>query len=384
MRRETELELLRRFFKLREQRTTDMAGEPLRNPATAYTDHQRFRREWETLFRGRPLVVALSGDLPGTGDYVATEASGVPLLLVRGEDAQVRAFLNVCRHRGSRVAQGRGTPGRVFTCPYHAWTYDLDGELLGQPMSRQGFEGLDRAELGLIPIPAAERYGLIAVRPGGTTPIDLEEHFAGLGEELVAFGFGDMRFFAERSGVWDMNWKQAIDTFTESYHVFSLHRHTIAHDFLSAPGVGVAFGPHNLGAAMRRSVVELLDKDESEWNLREHASLVYRVFPNVIFNLPIDGHAELWGIYPEDGSPHRTRVSMKFYTPGEVTSEKAQHFWQTNFDLTVKVVFEEDFDAQAEIHRGLRSGLLPELIYGRNEPGLIHFHTEIARALGER
>jgi hypothetical protein len=233
----------------------------------------------------------------------------------------------------------------------------------------------------LIPIQAAERYGLILVRLGSDVPIDAEQHLAGIGDELTGFGLQDMRFFAEQTGTRDMNWKQAIDTFTESYHVFSLHRDTIAHDFLSVPGVGVAYGPHHLGVALRRSVVDLLEQDEASWDLRAHASLVYRIFPNVIFNLPKDGHVELWQIYPEDRSPNRTRVSMKFYTPGRVESEKAQRFWQTNFDLTVRVVFAEDFDAQADIHRGLRSGLLPELVYGRNEPGLILFHQSIEAAL---
>lgn len=383
MRRETELELLRRFFKYHEDRATELAESVYRNPAASYTDPARLRREWEALFWGRPLLVALSGDLPGIGDYVATQAAGVPLLIVRGEDAELRCFLNVCRHRGSPVARGRGHPGRVFSCPYHAWTYDLDGQLLGQPLARGGFDEIDRAETGLIPVPVAERYGLVFVRPGGTSPIDAEEHLSGMGDELAGLGFDRMRFFAERSGVWDMNWKQAVDTFTESYHVFALHRETIAGDFLSAPAATVPFGPHNFTAAFRRSVTQLRERDEPERHLREHAGLVYRIFPNVIFNLPIDGHAELWEVYPEDGSPHRTRISMKFYTPREVTTDKERNFWKKNFDITVKVVFEEDFDAQAEIHRGLRSGLLPELVYGRNEPDLIRFHTEIEKALGE-
>ncbi|MHB8512060.1 MAG: aromatic ring-hydroxylating oxygenase subunit alpha [Actinomycetota bacterium] len=381
MRRETELELLRRFFKQREARTTDMAEAPMRNAAAVYTDPDRARAEWESLFRRGPLVVALSGDLPGLGEYMTTDAAGVPLLIVRSEDGQVRCFANICRHRSSPVAEGRGTPGRVFTCPYHSWTYDLEGKLLGQPVSRGGFDSLDRDSLGLLPIAVEERYGVIMVRLSGDTPLDMEQHLAGMGDELAELDLKNVRFFAEQTDTWAMNWKQAVDTFTESYHVFALHRRTIAKDFLSAPGVGIAFGSHSLAAAMRTSVSELLDKDESEWHVREHGSVIYRVFPNVVFNLPMDGHVELWQIYPDEGSPDRTRVSMRFYTPGEVTSEKAQRFWQGNFDITVKVVFEEDFDQQVAIHRNLRSGVVPDLIYGANEPGLIQFHRSIEAAL---
>jgi phenylpropionate dioxygenase-like ring-hydroxylating dioxygenase large terminal subunit len=154
----TQREILRRFFALRE--------------AHVYTDPDRLAGEVQTLFRGRPLVVALSADLVDTGDYVATEAAGVPLLLVRGEDAEVRAFLNICRHRGGRVASGRGRPGRAFKCPYHSWAYDLNGDLLGQPLARDAFEGLDPAEFGLVAVPVVERFGVILVRLGSDEPID--------------------------------------------------------------------------------------------------------------------------------------------------------------------------------------------------------------------
>ena len=173
MRIETQRDIVRRFFSLREQRTSTLAPAVHHQPASAYTARDRFEAEHEALFRGRPLVVGLSGDLPATGTYVATEAAGVPLLVVRGEDGCVRAFLNVCRHRGGRVAAGRGSPGRAFKCPYHSWAYDLDGALLGQPIAREAFASLDKAEYGLIPVPAAERFGLILARPDGVEPIDV-------------------------------------------------------------------------------------------------------------------------------------------------------------------------------------------------------------------
>jgi hypothetical protein len=90
---------------------------------------------------------------------------------------------------------------------------------------------------------------------------------------------------------------------------------------------------------------------------------------------------ELWEFHPEAGSPDRTRVSIKFYTPGEVGSDKERDFWHRNVEYTTGVVFVEDFPQQQTIHANLRSGLLPELIYGRNEPGLIHFHRFLAAAL---
>ena len=163
--------------------------------------------------------------------------------------------------------------------------------------------------------------------------------------------------------------------------MFSLHRDTIAGDLLSTPFVGDTVGAHGRGAVMRKEVVKLLELDESEWNLRTNASIVYLIFPSVVINLPMSGHAELWEMYPEPDDPHRTRVTVKFYTPGEPRSDEERAFFETNVRYTEAVVFKEDFDQQQDIHRSLRTGLMPEVIYGRNEPMLIHHHEQIELAL---
>jgi phenylpropionate dioxygenase-like ring-hydroxylating dioxygenase large terminal subunit len=382
---ETQREILRRFFELRAAHTTTMAPSVYRQHADVYTDPARLALEEPALFRDRPLVCALSADLPSTGDCLATEVAGVPLLLVRGEDAEVRAFLNICRHRGGRVFTGRGRPGRALKCPYHSWAYDLNGELLGQPLARDAFDELDRTQFGLVPVPVAERFGLVLaiLGTGGpdSAPIDVEAELAGLASELADWGFDRWQFFDERVAVFDANWKLIHDTFLESYHVFSLHRDTLAPDLLSTPFVGDDFGPHTRGVVMRKEVVGLLERPESEWELKPYASIVYILFPTTVLNLPMSGHAELWEMYPEPGDPHRTRVSVRFYVSEPVESDETRAFWDANVRFTSRVVFEEDFGQQQDIHRSLRAGLMPEVVYGRNEPALIHHHQEVERAL---
>jgi phenylpropionate dioxygenase-like ring-hydroxylating dioxygenase large terminal subunit len=334
------------------------------------------------LFRGRPLVAALSADLPATGDCLATEVAGVPLLLIRGEDAEVRAFLNICRHRGGRVFTGRGRPGRALKCPYHSWAYDLNGDLMGQPLARDAFEPLERSELGLRRVAVAERFGLILVRLGSAEEaIDVESELAGLGPEIADWGFDSWAFYDERSGVFDANWKLIRDTFLESYHVFSLHHDTLAADMLSTPFLGEEFGPHDRGVVMRKEVISLLERPESEWELKPYGSIVYILFPATVINLPMSGHAEFWEMYPEPGNPHRTQVSVRFYVPRQPASDEERAFWEANVRFTHRVVFEEDFGQQQDIHRSLRTGLMPEIVYGRNEPALIHFHSEAEAAL---
>jgi phenylpropionate dioxygenase-like ring-hydroxylating dioxygenase large terminal subunit len=406
LRVETQKDILRRFFALRDGHTTTLAPAVYRQRASVYVDPERLAAEVQALFRGRPLVVGLSADVPDTGDCMATEVAGVPLLLVRGEDARVRAFLNICRHRGGRVFSGRGRPGRALKCPYHSWAYDLDGELLGQPLARDAFAELERTQLGLLPVPVAERFGVIVARVGGgsaregSSPaeegserssqakpekpselIDVEGWLSGLGPELADFEFERWRYYDERSAVFDANWKLIHDTFTETYHVFSLHRDTLAPDMLSTPFVGDAFGPHTRGVVARKEIARLLERPESEWELRPYASIVYLLFPSAVINLPMSGHAELWEIYPEPEDPGRTRVSVRFYVPASRAGEDDRPFWDANVRFTCRVVFEEDFGQQQDIHRSLRSGLMPEVLYGRNEPALIHHHREVDRAV---
>ncbi len=383
MKLETQREILTRFFALREAHTTTMAPAVFRQPSSVYVTRERLQAETEALFRGHPLVVGLSADVRDTGDVMATEVAGVPLLLIRGEDAEVRAFLNICRHRGGRVFTGRGRPGRALKCPYHSWAYDLSGDLLGQPLARDAFAELERSEFGLIPVPVAERFGMIlATLGGGSEPIDVAGELAGLGPELADYGFERWNLLAERSGVFDANWKLIHDTFLESYHVFSLHRNTLAPDMLSTPFVGDNFGPHTRGVVMRKEVASLLERPESEWELRPFASVVYILFPSVAINLPMSGHAEFWEMYPEPEDPHRTRVTVRFYVPRAPSTDEERTFWDANVRFTTKVVFEEDFGQQQDIHRSLRTGLMPEVVYGRNEPALIHHHQQVDLALG--
>ena len=397
MRHETQVDLIHRFLKLRGDRANELAPEPGVLDVAVYTDPDRAARERQVLFRDRPLVAALSGDLPDTGDCVTVELGEVPVLLVRGEDGHVRAFLNACRHRGSRVAEGHGHAGRTFTCPYHAWTYDIHGRLLGQPLADKGFAGLDRARLGLIPLPVGEAAGLVLVHPGRTAPadlhadappqvVDVEAWLEGLAEELGEWDFAGHRFFDERVMDLDCSWKLAYDTFLEGYHIFSLHSRTVGKGLLSTPVTGDRFGRHNRGVVHARTLAAHAEAvPEDRWDLKGHSSIVYQLFPNVLINLPLSGHAELWQIYPHPSDPGRSRAHLRFYTPGPVAEddEERRAFFRRNLDFTAQVVLVEDFGQQEAIQRTLDSGLLPAMHHGRNEPALQAWHRDLQTALDE-
>src|SRR5215467_6154473 len=185
MERQEELAVGRRLLGHIDGRTTDLADDLFRNPTINYSCRERAALERERLFRERPIFMGLSSRLAKPGDYLAEDVAGMPVLMTRGADGKVRAFANICRHRGAPVAQGCGN-ARAFTCPYHGWTYDTAGKLLGTT-DKVGFAGLDLATHGLMPLPAAEKHGMLYIRaqPGGD-PIDIDAVLGPIAPDLAA------------------------------------------------------------------------------------------------------------------------------------------------------------------------------------------------------
>src|SRR4029077_20895132 len=189
MERQEELAVGRRLLGHIDGRTTDLADALFRNRTINYSCRERAALERERLFRDRPIFMGLSTRLARPGDYVAEDVAGMPVLMTRGADGEVRAFANICRHRGAPVAQGCGN-ARAFTCPYHGWTYDTAGKLLGTT-HKVGFAGLDLASHGLVPLPAAEKHGLLFVRPkpvraGESEAIDIDAGLGPIAADLAA------------------------------------------------------------------------------------------------------------------------------------------------------------------------------------------------------
>src|SRR5262245_45346714 len=135
MSRQNQIDLLKRLLHYVDTRTTAMADAPWRNEVAAYTDEGRLAEEQRILFRKHPILMGFATDWAEPGSFSTDDYADLPILMVRGRDGKLRAFLNVCRHRGAKVAQGCGK-ARLFSCPYHAWTYDLAGRVMGIPDER--------------------------------------------------------------------------------------------------------------------------------------------------------------------------------------------------------------------------------------------------------
>jgi phenylpropionate dioxygenase-like ring-hydroxylating dioxygenase large terminal subunit len=379
MLRATQLALAREIRHYASNRSTALASGVLQNPVASYSDAGRAELEHKRLFRQRPLFVAMSCRLPAPGDYLAEEIAGVPVLLARGADGKLRAFVNICRHRGAPVASVNGN-ARVFSCPYHGWTYTLEGMLRGIP-EEASFPGVDKAAHALVALPAAERHGMIFVRlaPGAEPGLDVEAHLGALSEELEAYGFQRYSYFASEWMTPAINWKFGIDTFLESYHLPTLHRETVASLILGNLAAFTAFGDHARLTMVRPGMAEWEQRPEAEWEVLRHILPIYRVFPNTVLVFQSD-HLETWRMLPGD-APDRCRIEFALYTPEPPATEKARGYWRKNYDLAIRTVKEEDFALGEKMQRGFMSGMQKEVVYGRNEPALIHFHQRLRAAL---
>src|SRR5215467_14522780 len=150
--------------------TTDLGQQVWREPVANYRSPERLKSEIEVVLRCTPTPFCPSAALPEVGSYVAREAAGIPIVVVRGSDGKVRAFRNACRHRGMQVASGSGC-ARAFVCRYHGWTYNLEGKLRHIP-HEDGFPGFDREKHPLVPVTATEKLGLVFINQDGLPTAD--------------------------------------------------------------------------------------------------------------------------------------------------------------------------------------------------------------------
>ena len=367
---------LRQLLHFLDTRTTAMADAVYRNPVTDYTCREQLASERNLLFRRHPLLMGLGNEISEPGDFLTDDFSGAPVLVVRGEDGVARGFLNVCRHRGSRVAKGRGNRRR-FVCPYHAWTYGTDGRLLRIP-HESGFPGVDPSCHGLTPVPVVEKHGLIwaMTSPGAT--FDIDEALGGIEGDLASYDLGRYSLYETRVLEQKMNWKLVIDTFLETYHVRVLHPTTLDPILHSNVGTFDAFGRNSRSIYIRKSVEELRALPESDWDLILHTAIVYVLFPNTVFIMQQD-HLEIWRIFPVGDDPDRARMYVQLYTPEPALTESAKGHWDRNMDLLMSIVLEEDFPNGENIQSSFYSGAQEHVTYGRNEPALGHYHESIKR-----
>lgn len=365
------------------ERTAGTAPGPdaasVRIPVSVYTDEVRCRAEVDRLFYRRPLIIGHETQLAEAGNALVYDWLGVPLVTLRDKTGAVGTFLNVCRHRGMRLVQDEGcTHLRSMVCPYHNWTYGLDGALRNIPRD-ETFTDLDLESLNLVAVPTEVRQGLIWIQLEGE--MDLDTHLAGLGADLETFDMSGQHFCQQHVRTIACNWKLVQDAFLDGYHVTRLHKKTVGPFFPDAVAESDNLGDHIRSAVARNEISEAVDQPREKLDLRRMVTFSYTVFPNAVLIFHPE-YTSIISLFPQ--GPDKTIFAHTMLTPTPPASEEQRDHFLRSFELIDGGVFQaEDIFVSEGAQRGMASGANSHLIFGGLEEAAVRFHGIIDRELAD-
>jgi nitrite reductase/ring-hydroxylating ferredoxin subunit len=369
--------IAKQVLKMLETDAVQIGEESLEFDIGRFVDQHRFEKEKQEFFMKRPQLIAFTADLPDPGDYYATQIVDKPILIVRGKDGTAHAFLNACRHRGVKLAEGCGH-AKGFTCPYHGWTYNNEGELISVP-SRGAFDADQLANRNLIALPIAEAHGFILVHPQPNGHVDFDEFFGDMKDHLAGYHYENLRLVREYRAPARINWKHAVDGGVEGYHVPYLHPETVGPMTLQQ-FLHIDWGLHHTLVSVGPDIANLRDLPESEWPEYCNFSTSNAIFPNTVV-----GAGELMAFF------QRSEPGAK---PGECEYIFRLYGWDRNAgpeilardaqiaDLLVRVALEEDMKVQSTSQVMMEAGAVPSIILGKREQNVLRMHKNYDRLIG--
>jgi phenylpropionate dioxygenase-like ring-hydroxylating dioxygenase large terminal subunit len=349
---------------------TDAGDELWLEPVENYRSEERYRREL-TLLRQLPVPFCPSAALREPGAYVARQAAGIPILAVRGKDGKVRAFRNACRHRGTEVASGLGC-AKAFVCPYHGWTYGLDGQL-ERVQHERGFPDIDKSAYGLVPVLAQERAGIVFITQSGQ-PNEQDP-----GEGLPDLIAPDQDLIDTHDNEADFNWKVSLEGSIEGYHIRYGHPETFYPYGYDNLNVVEHSGRNSRVTFPFRRIEKLADVPAAERRIEGRVTYVYHLFPNALVTV-LSHHTIL--VVLEPIAPGRTRniAYSLAHTGGDpVAAETAKRDAQ----FVTQAGAPEDRALAESIQRTMESGANEHFTFGHFESAIIHFHRNLYAALEE-
>ena len=354
------LGLARRLRNHLVNKTSDLGDAPLRIDPDIYVNQARFEAERLKVFRETPVVACLSTDVKSPGDFFTFDDTGVPIIVVRSKDGQVRAFLNVCPHRGARLVRPESGRAARFTCWFHGWTFTNEGKLLAAPEAAKFGEELADCN-HLTALPAEEREGFVFViaTPGMT--MDLDAHLGEFAEQLDNLGIQGFVPVKSTLMTAKSNWKYILDTFYENYHLPSMHSKTLAPNYRGDINLYDIYGPHFRFVQVERSMEQWLVGDEAGWQLDHQLVGSSYLFPNTyitaaakpaLSDSPGGCFYAVFRIFPGQ-SVGETNVYMTLYGAANETGEEYMAQIEANCAAMVYLLTTEDFTMAEEAWLGL-------------------------------
>jgi phenylpropionate dioxygenase-like ring-hydroxylating dioxygenase large terminal subunit len=352
----------------------DQAESAMKVPASGYSDAAQFTRELDEIYLTVPLLVALTCDISEPGEFVSLEIAGRPIVVMRGDDGVARTFLNICRHRGARVTDEPCGSARRFTCPYHFWSYDRSGSLVGVP-GRETFGDIDAT--GLVELHTEERVGLVFAMLTPNVEMDIDAWLGGAVESLAALRLDEMHSYRRITHIDSPNWKLAADGYLDGYHIGYLHRDTIGVKAITNRNTYDFFGPHVRIGFANKKITELDDTPEADWNMPDYMSLVHYIFPNVSISGGHGDTIQLSRLFPGP-TVDRSLTAQHQYFRYPVDGDMVE-IAEAKRLVYEQVVRDEDCATIFGISNSLAAIGDGHVLFGRNEPANHHLHRTIAK-----
>jgi phenylpropionate dioxygenase-like ring-hydroxylating dioxygenase large terminal subunit len=354
-------------------------------PGWLYHDPEFFEAEKRAFLRAAPQVVCHQSEIPDPGEWRSLEYLGESVIAIRGDDGQVRAFSNVCRHRGSRLVDGVGGCAKVLTCPYHAWSYARDGRLVGVP-HRSEYPGLEPDKLGLVQLPLENWRGFLFVtlEPGSPS---VDQMMAPYESEVEPYHFEDLRVLGRVTVRHrDLNWKTLCDNYSDHLHI------PVGH-----PGLTRLFGrnyridaqPHvdrmqgdlietESANPSERAYQRLLPKADHLPPSHRRKWLYYKLFPNIAFDIYPD-QVDFMQFIPLTSTTSVLR-EISYAIPDDSREMKAVRYlnWRIN-----RRVNAEDTELITRVQLGMQSPTYKAGPLGTSEVCLRSFAAKLRRMIPE-
>ena len=372
MSREQLVAMAKRNLEFGKRGSVDLADAIVRVPASNYFSPERWEQEMQAVFRRLPLTLAFSAELPNPGDYKAMEVLDTPVLIARGADGVVRAFVNSCSHRGAVVvAEGTGN-ARRFACPYHAWTYDQEGALVGV-LDREAFGDFDMSCMGLAPLSASERCGIIFVTLRAEPTVDIDTFLSGYDEMLNHLALEDCRVVGSQT-IAGPNWKVAYDGYLDLYHLPILHKNSFGPD-MPNKAVYDVWGPHQRASSPAKFALSGTEEPNiHDWPVEKLTSGVWTIFPHVsIASFDAEGRVFMVSVLLPGSDPGSSATVQTFLHSQPDAPGQAESIAKTMAFLH-HVVQDEDYFTGLRLQKALRTGAKTDVLFGRNEGGGQRFH----------
>jgi len=370
---------------LRPVETQPDALDAMSLPGWLYFDPEFFEAEKKAFLRAAPQVVCHESEIGVPGEWRSIDYLGESVIVIRGDDGTVRAFSNVCRHRGSRLVDGTGGCAKVLTCPYHAWSYSRDGRLVGVP-HRHEYPGLRTEDHGLFPVALETWHGFLFVTlEPGAPPV--AEMMAPYEQEVAHYRFEDLRVMGRVTlRPRPLNWKTIADNYSDHLHI------PVGH-----PGLTRLFGRNYRIEAKEwvdRMEGDLIEKDSANPSERAYQKLLpvaehlppshrrkwlyYKLFPNVAFDIYPD-QVDFMQFLPVSSTETVIR-EISYALPDERREMKAARFlnWRIN-----RRVNAEDTELITRVQLGMQSASYEAGPLGTSEVCLRSFARKLRRMIPE-